>query len=142
MKRIAALFICSLVCLSVVLPALTPARTAHAAHLKRTTFVTVPCGAIWVPYNVYSMPITQTETLTLTFTSSGEGFVTFSANTDQHFSYVQGDANCGSCSLSLLVQPGARQSMQLALDASAAYCPAPGITIGNFHLQITPTSPH
>lgn len=105
--------------------------------------VTVPCGVTSVPYSVYSMPITHTETLTLTFQSSGDGLITFTANNFNAFYSASLPASCGpSCTLVLHdVHPWPRMRsprLQLALDAASAPCPSPGISISNFVLQVGP----
>jgi hypothetical protein len=112
--------------------ALTPAKVTSA-----TPYVTVPCSVSQAPYNVYSMAITQTETLTLSFQSSGTGHVTFVANNYQTSYSAQTDANCGNCTLTIPNVAVGSGTLQLGATVAADACPGPGVTISGFVLQIT-----
>lgn len=147
MKRIFAVVAALLLTSWPVVSAQAHSATPEPFHHQSTPSIVVPCDVTEVPWEIYSMPITQTETLTLHFQSSGNGSIIFTANT-YHTFYDTGwqGAACGDCTLVLPnvspgdIKPGGIRTMQLALDASTVACPDPGITIGNFSLEISPTT--
>ena len=147
MNKLFAVVMAMIVAFLVVLARSTQASSTTPkppVRFHNVPSITVPCGFTEVPYNVYSMPITQTETLTLHFQSSGNGMLLFSANNYQTFYNTPWtDANCGTCAFTLPnVEPGPINTMQLALDASPFFCPDAGITLSNFQLQISPVVTH
>lgn len=148
MKKLIRLLWPCAVALIVVLAVFSLTASAHPARIGKSTTrantpeVTVPCGVSSVPFAVNSMPITQTETLTLSFDSSdpsGEGLVTLVVNNYSTSYWQRTNANCGACTLTIPgVTVGNLNTLQVLLTAAAASCPAPGMTIGNFHLTLTP----
>lgn len=117
--------------------ALLPVGTV-SAHKSSPPVVVVPCGVTQVVYTQNVLPASTTShSLTLTFQSSGAGYVTFTANNWQDFYYTQAPANCGSCSLTLPNVPSTRYgTVQVALDVHSDSCPSAGVTVTNFSLQI------
>jgi hypothetical protein len=101
--------------------------------------VTIPCSTNAVPYAVYAMPITHTETLTLTFQASGAGIITFMANNYDQALWARTDATCGSCTLVIPnVPPGPLNTLQLSATAATLPCPDPGMAVSNFVLTVSP----
>lgn len=135
------------VALLVMLCVFALTASAHPSRLGKPTLsntpaVTIPCGVSQVPYSVFSMPITQTETLSLTFQASGAGLITFVANNFQQSYWARTDASCGSCTLTIPnVQPGTLGILQLSATAAADACPSSGMTVSNFVLTVTPNTP-
>jgi hypothetical protein len=148
MKKLIRLLWPGVVALVVVLCVFAFTTSASPAHIGKsptranTPDVTVPCGVSSVPFSVYSMAITQTETLALTFNStdpSGEGLVTLVVNNYSTSYWQRTNANCGTCTLTIPgVTPGNLGTLQVSLTAAAASCPASGVTIGTFNLTVTP----
>ena len=128
--------ICGLVLFSVL------AFTVEARHAKQLPTVTVPCGAITVPFSIYRLPITSNSAFTMTFQSSGppESLVTFTAQNFQPngFYWTRTAGNCGTCTLVLPSVPASREGVQLAVDVYGGDCPGAGVTITNFSLQVGP----
>ena len=130
----------SIVALTLVL-ALSGLSSYAQDDNSKIPHVTIACGISQVPYSVYSMPINQTETFTLTFNASGDGLITFVVNNYTTSYWARTDGSCGNCTLVVPnVQPGAIHTVQIGVTTAAAACPSGGLTVSNFVLQVNPSS--
>jgi hypothetical protein len=124
----------------VLLVSLVPVSVSAQSRIPK---VAIPCGNSVVPFSVYRLPFQGPATFTLTFTASGEGLITFVVNNYQTSYWARTDASCGAgCSLVLpSVMPFRTDTVQVSATAAAANCPSSGMTVANFVLQISPSSP-
>lgn len=132
-----------MVALVVLLGLSSVTAEAHPSRLGKGAVITVPCGVSAAPYSVYSMPITQTETLALSFDAQGPGLVTFEVNNFEgsYWARTLGNTRMHNTLTVANVPPGAAGILQLSATVAAADCPSSGMTVGNFVLTVSPSSP-
>jgi hypothetical protein len=139
MKPVTRLLLWPMVAL-VVLLAPSLSAEAHPSSLGKRVEINIPCGVSEVPYSVYSMPITQTEALSLAFDAQGPGLVTFVVNNFQtsYWARTLGNTRLHNTLRVANVTPGTLGVLQLSATVAADNCPSGGMVVGSFVLTVSP----